>query len=241
MGTYKNYGQPLTTINSIINRISYQYQDAINIVLLDEFRPCIESIRNFAISDEFHLTELNTSKPNVHCLIAINPVEYGGNTFKNDFIIIPPKDNNTLSCQLFAKHRTSYLVGIFVDHYKSFFQTKSNERSLDSSQDQLLDPDSLPSGRSPVWIQKNDAVSDIHVLEKIKKYNVLSQETVTIIFEKKDEYVHLWCLKTGWKYIHRLDIYGSEDEVIVIFDVSYLYPEQLSRARKCLIIVTTME
>ena len=99
----------------------------------------------------------------------------------------------------------------------------------------------MPSGRCPVWIQKNDTVSDIHVLEKIKKDNVLSQETVTIIFEKKDEYVHLWCLKTGWKYIHRLDIYGSEDEVIVIFDVNYLYPEQLSRARKCLIIVTTME
>ena len=55
-----------------------------------------------------------------------------------------------------------------------------------------------------------------------------------------------WCTDSNitkhnryWKFIFHNEFYGCEDQVIVTFDIGYLMPEQFSRAKTGLIIVTT--
>ena len=76
---------PVRTINSIIDKLS-QNKDDQNILLLDEIIPykCERSTEN-----AFDLTLLNTSKSNVHLLLAVNPSPMLGG-FNKKITILPP-------------------------------------------------------------------------------------------------------------------------------------------------------
>ena len=129
-------------------------------------------IELIVLTEQFSLEELNISKRSVHLLLAINPAPmYSG--FKNIFKIIPPNDKNTLVAQLCMKHRNSYLVAIFLEHFKLFYA----RGCLDSSTDIPLKKDYLPPGRCPVWIQRDKKVTDGFILEKIKNDYVLEVGT----------------------------------------------------------------
>ena len=47
------------------------------------------------------------------------------------------------------------------------------------------------------------------------------------------------CSQNDWKCISYEKFYGCEDQVIVTFDIEYLKPEQVSRAKNGLIVITT--
>ena len=222
---------PVRTINSIIDKLS-QNEDDQNIILLDEIIPykCERSTEN-----AFDLTLLNTSKSNVHLLLAVNPSPMLGG-FNKKITILPPINENTLAYQLHMKHRNALEIGIFLEHYKSFYE----RGCLDSSQDIPLDKTVLPAGRYPVWIQRSKNVSYESVLELIKSDHVLEHESVTLLYEYSIKpNILQWCSHNNWKCIKDLEFYGCEDQVIVTFDIGYLMPEQVSRAKNGLIILTT--
>ena len=210
-----------------------QNRDVQNILLLDEITPTSRS--EGSTKDIFDLKELDLSKSNVHLLFAVNPAPRVGG-FNKKIKINPPKSQNTLSYQLFMKHRNGYLIAIFLEHYKLFY----HNGCLDSSQDIPLSKNNLPPGRHPVWIQRDQNIPDEHVLELIKRDHVLGHESVTILYDisiKKN--ISEWCSQKNWSCINYEEFYGCEDQVIVTFDIAYLGLEPVSRAKNGLIILTT--
>ena len=230
---YENGRNPVRTINLIINKLSHK-KGVQSILLLDEFLP--HSMSKGSTKEQFSLGELDLSKSNVNILLAVNPGT-SKSGFNRKFKILPPKNKNSLVYQLCMKHRNGYLIAIFLEHYKLFYQYGC----LDSSQDIPLKEDNLPSGRSPVWIQREKSVTDESVLEQIKRDHVLEHESVTLLYNDYSikENISQWCYQNNWKYIEKYEFYGCEDQVIVTFDLNYLYPEQVSRAKNGLIILTT--
>ena len=107
---------PVRTINSIIGKLS-ENQEIQTIFLLDEIIPNKSS--SGSSSEHFSLKNLDISKRNVHLLLAVNPAPYFyGSDFNKKFKIVPPTNKNTLVSQLCMKHRNSYLVAIFLEHFK---------------------------------------------------------------------------------------------------------------------------
>ena len=201
--------------------------------MLDEIIPHPHS--EGSTRDHFNLEELDLSNSNVHLLLAVNPASmFSG--FNKKFKILHPKDENALVSQLFMKHRNGYLISIFLEHYKSF----QVQGRLDDSQDIPIKEDNLPPGRCPVLIQTGKRIMDVSVLELIKKDHVLEHESVTLLyFGSIKENILQWCTYNDWKCIAFYEFYGCEDQVIVTFDLDFLYPEQVSRAKNGLIILTT--
>ena len=229
---YEDGDHPIRTINSIINKLS-QSKGIQNIFLLDEIFPNPRS--EGSTCDTFNLKDLDISKSNVHLLLAVNPAPRVIG-FNKKIKIAPPINKNTLLCQLFMKHRNGYLIAIFLEHYKLFFE----RGCLDSSKDIPLKENNLPPGRCPVWIQRDNYVAHESLLEQIQRDHVLEHESVTILYYRSiEENISQWCSQNNWKCIDMYEFYGCEDQVIVTFDVDYLLPEQISRAKKGLIIVTT--
>ena len=185
---YERGRNPVRTINSMIEKLS-ENQEVQTIFLLDEIIP--NKLSSGSSSEQFNLEKLDLSKRNVHLLLAINPApwDYG---FNKNYKIIPPKNKNTLVAQLCMKHRNSYLVAIFLEHFKSFY----TRGCLDSSQDIPLKKDNLPPGRCPVWIQRDKKVTDEFILEKIKNDYVLEHESVTLLHNHSiNKNVSQWCSK----------------------------------------------
>ena len=219
-------------INLIMEGISNKYRDSYNILLIDE-------IMSTKVNEEFNIADwsaLNTSLSNVDFLVAMNPQ---GNTFDAEFTIVPPKCTNTLSCQLLAKHRNGYEIGILLEHLKH-----SDFRSsfyLDTSQDLGLDPSKLPNSRLPIWIQRSIYVHDEEVLELIKSDHIFPHESVSLLYHINhplNENVKEWCEKNHWKHFKSVSMIGCEDQCMVLFDCNIMY-EFVSRARNQVVIVTT--
>ena len=91
------------------------------------------------------------------------------------------------------KHRNSYLVAIFLEHFKLFY----GSGCLDSSKDIPLKKDNLPPGRCPVWIHRDKSVSDEFILQKIKNDHIQEHESVTLLYGYSidEKRVSLWCSK----------------------------------------------
>ena len=222
----------MRTINSVINKLC-QNKSVQSILLLDETFP--SSYSDGSCKEAFSLKELDLSNSNVHLLLAVNPAACAS-TFNKKIKILPPNNINTLVSQLCMKHRNSYLIAIFLEHYKLSFKFAC----LDTSNDIPLKEDNLPPGRCPVWIQRDRNVIDETVLELIKRDHVLEQESVTLLYEYPiKENIVQWCSRNNWNCFERFEFYGCEDQVIVTFDLGCLRPEQVSRAKNGLIILTT--
>ena len=217
---YEDGLNPVRTINSIINKLS-QNKGVQSILLLDETIP--SSYSEGSTSEAFSLKELDLSNSNVHLLLAVNPAACAS-TFNKKIKICPPNNKNTLVSQLCMKHRNSYLIAIFLEHYKLSFKFAG----LDTTHDIPLKEDNLPPGRCPVWIQRDMNIIDETVLELIKRDHVLEHESVTLLYNDysiKENNISQWCYQNNWKYIEKYEFYGCEDQVIVTFDLNYLYPE----------------
>ena len=103
-------------------------------------------------------------------------------------------------------------------------------------------PDQLPSGRMPVWIERSEEVTDVEVLEKVKRDHVKDGERVMVVYEADDETPETreWCRrqKPAWRYVESLNITGSEDQVAVVTSKEP-NNEHYSRARNGLVVVST--
>ena len=74
------------------------------------------------------------------------------------------------------------------------------------------------------------------------KHNLSMQGNTTVLHGILDDTQRLrpiseWCQKQGWKCVFYNDMRGSEDDVIIMYDVACWEMEPYSRAKNCLIIL----
>ena len=108
------------------------------------------------------------------------------------------------------------------------------------SSDQELDPDQLPRGHTPIWIQPPEDASQIEMMERVLKIPELKQynNNVTVMYRGGDDAVMDMCNKLGYKYIEDDNMKGAEDQVVIILNTGYeLGPEQITRGINMLIFV----
>ena len=108
------------------------------------------------------------------------------------------------------------------------------------SSDQELDPDQLPRGQTPIWIQPPRGASQIEMMERVLKIPELKQynNNVTVLYNyEKDAEVMDMCHKRGYRYIRNNNITGAEDQVVILLNTE-VYPEEITRGINMLIIVT---
>ena len=55
--------------------------------------------------------------------------------------------------------------------------------------------------------------------------------------DQKLQPISEWCKQQGWKCVFYDDMRGSEDDVIIMYEVACLEMEPYSRAKNCLIIL----
>ena len=108
------------------------------------------------------------------------------------------------------------------------------------SSDQELDPDQLPRGHTPIWIQPPEGASEIEMMERVLKIPELAQynNNVTVLYAggDKDAAVKDKCHKIGYKYIYAGNMTGAEDQVVIILN-TVVYPETITRGINMLVIV----
>ena len=104
---------------------------------------------------------------------------------------------------------------------------------------QTLDPDQLPRGHTPIWIQPPDGTSQIERMERVLKIPELKQynNNVTVLYGGSNYEVMDMCNKVGYKYIERDKMIGAEDQVVILFNSSSVGPENITRGINMLIIV----
>ena len=111
---------------------------------------------------------------------------------------------------------------------------------IDMSSDQELDPDQLPRGHTPIWIQPPEDASKIEIMERVLKIPELEQynNNVTVLYPYggKDDAVMDMCNKLGYKYIDRDNMTGAEDKVVILLN-THVLPEEITRGINMLIIV----
>ena len=216
-----------------MNFIAKKYLDAHNILLIDE----VVSVNDLSNSKNLCIwSNINTTLDNLDFLVALNPQ---GVKFKSKFRVVPPKNKNTLSQQLIHKHRNSFECDSIVEHFKSL----PNTSYLDTNNDLKTEQTSLPTGRIPLWIDEIIEIPIDDIFECIKEKYLLSQETVTLIYNEyglrneRRESIEKNCRKNGWCFQHYSNFFGCEDQVIILFECS-LVSELISRGRNAVIFVT---
>ena len=106
------------------------------------------------------------------------------------------------------------------------------------SSDQELDPDQLPRGHTPIWIQPPEDATEIEMMERVLKIPELKQynNNVTVLYHGKDDEVMDMCNKLGYKYIEYHNMTGVEDQVVILLNTP-VTPEEITRGINMLIIV----
>jgi len=166
-------------------------------------------------------------------LMAINPNSDGGN-----MKIVPPTSEDVLSQQLQVKYRNCHQIRQFYKWWIS--HTMESKYYLDMSSDQELDPDQLPRGQTPIWIQPPRGASQIEMMERVLKIPELKQykDNVTVLYNgEEDDEVMDMCHNLGYKYIEVGNMTGAEDQVVILLNTKYVYPEEITRGINMLIIV----
>ena len=114
------------------------------------------------------------------------------------------------------------------------------EGYLNSPDETPLDPENLPEGKCPIWIQKGKNTDIKEVLQKVQEDHITKDyngKSVTLIYDKESQNVKDFCFNNNWNYVYGDSIYGSEDDVVIVM-VDNPGPEYISRARNGLIIIT---
>ena len=109
---------------------------------------------------------------------------------------------------------------------------------MDMSSDKELDPDQLPSGHTPIWIEPPKYATEIEMMERVLKIPELKQynNNVTVLYNGEDAAVKDRCNKIGYKYIGVGNMRGAEDQVVILLN-DRVTPEDITRGINMLIIV----
>ena len=107
------------------------------------------------------------------------------------------------------------------------------------SSDQELDPDQLPRGHTPIWIQPPEGASQIEMMERVLKIPELEQykDNVTVLYDEMDDQVMAMCHKRGYKHMYNHKMTGAEDQVVILLNNNHVSPEEITRGINMLIIV----
>ena len=110
------------------------------------------------------------------------------------------------------------------------------------SSDQELDPDQLPRGQTPIWIQPPEDATQIEMLERVLKIQELKlyNKNVTVLYDHGDDEdaaVEDICNNLGYKYINADNITGAEDQVIILLNTDFVTRELITRGINMLVIV----
>ena len=130
---------------------------------------------------------------------------------------------------------------IFRQFYKYWIShTDEGKGYIDISSDQELEPDQLPRGHTPIWIQPPYDASEIEMMERVLKIPELAQynNNVTVMYgyNRRDPAVTERCNKIGYKYIDIGNMTGAEDQVVILLNTD-VYPEAITRGINMLVIV----
>jgi len=214
-----NYDNPQSTMNNVVMSLSEKYTDNLVILLCDEVFCGASSDWN----------KMKTCH-NVVWLMAINPDGCSN--------MVPPTLENVLSEHLLIKYRNCVQIRQFYKWLIS--HTYIRRVYMDMSSDQELAPDQLPRGHTPIWIQPPRNATLIEMLERVLKIPELTEynNNVTVLYYgEKDAGVMARCQELGWKYIDNANMYGVEDQVVILLNTDVL-PEEITRGINMLIIVT---
>ena len=89
------------------------------------------------------------------------------------------------------------------------------------SSDHELEPNQLPRGQTPIWIQPPGRTSKIKILKRVLKIPELKQynNNVTVLYRYgMDRKVMKMCNKLGYKYIDDIRMTGAEDQVVILLN-----------------------
>ena len=224
------------TINYLIHSLALLHEDSHTILLVDEIMSSSEGAKA-------DWSQLITDRPNIDVILALNPQGIGGDV--NFQVIPPPTSKKVLAKQLLMKHRNCFEISLLMEWLKHLIHLKDGKLQspsiLDPSRDKELNSDNLPEGRTSVWLQKAEVISDVEILERIKSNHVRMSETVTVLFHGEDgpnDVTKEWCDRNSWSYLDNHQMAGCEDQCVVLMDCPVLL-ENISRARNGLVIVTT--
>ena len=92
----------------------------------------------------------------------------------------------------------------------------------------------------PIWVERSREVSDEEVFEFVNENfgDDEAKQSFTVVYKTPGAEAEKWCSEHQWRYLDRYNIFGSEDQGVILLD-PYLSPEQISRGRNLLVIVTT--
>ena len=179
-------------------------------------------------------SSLETERRNIDLLLAFNP-QSDKEDVPQAHIIPPPTDCNTVTHKLTTRHRNCAeieTVARFIEQHR--------DKLPDTAP--MLPHDQLPSGRVPVWIERGEEVTDVEVLERVKRQHVKEGERVMVVYDHKKPVTETrdWCggQQPAWRYVGIVDIRGCEDQVVVWIHTGSA-PENYSRARNGLVVVST--
>merc|ERR1719270_2122049 len=168
-------------MTNVVRSLSDEYPDSLVILLCDEVK-CNESL-DWSNMETCH---------NVIWCMAINP---RSNCF--DMKIVPPTSDDVLSQQLQFKYRNCHQIRQFYKWWIS--HTNESKYYIDMSSDQELDPEQLPRGQTPIWIQPPEGASQVEMMERVLKIPELEQykDNVTVLYRggKMDDDVMDMCYK----------------------------------------------
>ena len=203
------------------------------IILIDEI------IVNYDCFD-FSILQLIYSFINV--LMAVNPAAF---SLTKPFEITSPPGSNVLAKHLITRHRNSFQIAVLLAHINKFLKDSDFPyKCLDTANDKPLDATKLPSGPLTIWIQRSEEASDENVLQYLKDYYLQDAKSVTLVhsFHRQlSNTAKLWLDQEKWKVSGFRQMTGSETDILVAFiEDTYANMEVFSRAKKQLIVVTTL-
>ena len=230
-------------INELIRSLSLKSPDSYTLLVIDEV-PTIfqQDWSDLAVVD------------NVDWLLALSP---GGHQESNGgkfYEITPPSQTTTLSKKLLKRYRNCKDIRNFHNWWLEHFEYGH----ISLNEDLLADECMLPKRNVPIWIEIPKLVDDKEILNMIaSKFTNGLSVTLTHLFPTSivselgktllemsgvPSNLDECCKSLCWSYKTYKDSQGTEDDCVILYPRPYhpISPEHMARARKLLIIVTTI-
>ena len=102
-----------------------------------------------------------------------------------------------------------------------------------------LAAEELPEGFTPLWLDVPQATTHLEIVTSLSQLKEIGNKSVTVLYrpDERDGAAEQECERLNWNYRDLLQMFGCEDEVIIVIDA--LYPEAISRPHNLLVVVTT--
>ena len=150
--------------------------------------------------------------------------------------VVPPTDSRVLSHRLTTPHRNCADIARYLK-----FQIEHENGMYLSGIEEDEQAEHLPPGRLPVWMERSQEVTDGEVLDFINENFVAEAHlSVTVLYgDDPNAKAEEWCSEHRWRYLSAAEIWGCENQCVVMIDIGTMHTEFISRGRNLLVIVST--